>query len=125
MKRKKNKNSWWKDAISGCIIGFINGFLGSGGGMIAVPILENIKKMDNKKAHITAIAIILPLSVISAIIYSFNFNLDWVLVGILCASVTVGGVLGSIFLKKLSGEVIRIIFAVVMVIAGVRIFICG
>lgn len=120
MKNKKNFKSWFLDAVWGSVIGFFNGFLGSGGGMVAVPILENLKKIENKKAHATAIAVIFPLSVISAIIYSANFELDWIIIAVLSASVTIGGIFGSIFLKKLSGKVIRIIFASLMLVAGVR-----
>ena len=58
MKKKNNLKQWLLDAIFGSIIGFINGFLGGGGGMVAVPLLEKIKKLDNKKAHATAIAVI-------------------------------------------------------------------
>lgn len=122
MRKKQKKFKWWIDAICGSIIGFVNGFLGSGGGMIAVPILEKAKKLDNKSAHATAIAVILPFSLISALIYSLNFELDWLTIGILSVSVTIGGIFGSIFLKKLSGKVIRVIFASLMLIAGVRMF---
>jgi len=120
MKNKKKFKSWFLDAIWGSVIGFINGFLGSGGGMVAVPILENLKKIENKKAHATAIAVIFPLSLISAIIYSVNFEFNWVVVAVLSVGVTIGGIFGSIFLKKLSGKTVRIIFASLMLIAGVR-----
>jgi len=120
MKNKKKFKNWFFDAVWGSVIGFINGFLGSGGGMIAVPILENLKKIENKNAHATAIAVIFPLSVVSAIIYSTNFELDWIIIAVLSVSVTIGGIFGSIFLKKLNGKVIRIIFASLMMIAGVR-----
>lgn len=118
-KKQKTKKKWWLDGICGSVIGFINGFLGSGGGMIAVPILEKAKKLDNKHAHATAIAVILPFSLISSIIYAFNFELDWLTVGILAGSVTLGGVIGCFCLKKLSCKVIRIIFAIVMAFGGV------
>lgn len=120
MKNKKNKQKkWWLDAICGSIIGFINGFLGSGGGMLAVPILQKEKKLSEKQAHATAIAVMLPFSLISAVIYSFNFELDWVIVGVLAGSVTIGGVVGCFCLKKMNNKVIKIIFAVVLAVAGV------
>ena len=122
MKGKKRLKNWLKDTFLGAVIGFLNGFLGSGGGMIAVPILEKSKNLDNKKAHATAIAVMFPLSVVSAVVYSFNYELDvWTIV-ILSAGVTVGGILGSIFLKKLSGKAVRIIFASLMIAAGIKMF---
>lgn len=122
MKCKKNGKKWLKDVIFGSIIGFLNGFLGSGGGMIAVPILEKIKKIDNKKAHATAIAVIFPLSIVSGVVYSLNFELDILTILILSGGVTVGGIVGSLLLKKLNSKAVRIIFAVLMLAAGIKMF---
>jgi uncharacterized membrane protein YfcA len=115
----KNKGKCWLDIVMGSIIGFINGFLGSGGGMVTVPILEKLKKLDSQKSHATAIAVMFPLSLISGVIYCLNFQLDWLNVLIISLSATAGGVLGCFFLKKLSGKAIKIIFSVVMIFAGV------
>lgn len=119
MKKKKKSSNWMIDAVFGSIIGFINGFLGGGGGMIAVPILEKIKKLDNKRAHATAIAVIFPLSVVSAFVYTLTIEFNWITLMLLAISVTVGGILGSLLLKNLSGKVIRIIFAFLMLGSGV------
>lgn len=119
-KHKTHKfKKWIIDAVFGSIIGFINGFLGGGGGMVAVPILEKIKKLDNKKAHATAIAVIFPLTVVSSFVYTLTIKLNWVTLAILAVSATVGGIIGSLLLKKLSGKAIRIIFALLMLGAGV------
>lgn len=68
-----------KNKILPCIIGIItgiaNGFLGSGGGTVVVPCLEKFMKTEPHKAHATAIAIILPLTVISAFCITINFIL--------------------------------------------------
>jgi len=119
MKKKKKSFNWILDAIFGSLIGFINGFLGGGGGMIAVPILEKIKKLDNKKAHATAIAVMFPLSVVSAFVYTLTIEFNWLTLAILAVSVTAGGILGSFLLKNLSGKVIRIIFAFLMLGSGI------
>ena len=55
--------------LIGLVTGFANGLFGSGGGTIAVPAMEKLLKTKTHMAHATAIAIILPLSVLSALIY--------------------------------------------------------
>ena len=122
-KPQKTKTKWWSDAIWGSLIGFINGFLGSGGGMLAVPILEKTKNLESKKAHATAIAVMLPFSLINSAVYIFNLDFDWLMVLAITLSATVGGVLGCFFLKNLSNKIIKLIFAVVMAFAGVWILI--
>ncbi|MBR5012378.1 MAG: sulfite exporter TauE/SafE family protein [Clostridia bacterium] len=122
-KSKKKQTKWWVDGLLGSIIGFVNGFLGSGGGMIAVPMLEKIKNLETKKAHATAVAVMFPFSVISGVVYIFNFELDWLILGIMIVAATLGGMLGCFALKKMPGKVIRGIFAVLMAFAGVWILV--
>ena len=64
------------NAFTGIAVGICNGFFGSGGGMIAVPMLEK-GGSEAKKAHATSIAITLPLSIISGLVYFKGGSLDF------------------------------------------------
>ncbi len=104
----------------GGIIGFINGFFGGGGGMICVPLLQKALKRDTKASHASAIAIILPISVVSAITYIIGGSFDlWVTVkaGV---GVIVGGILGALLLKKLNSGIVNVVFSLLMIAAGVK-----
>ena len=106
--------------LTGAIAGLINGIFGGGGGMIVVPMLVLLLGCEPKKAHATAILIILPLSVVSGLFYAAFGNLDLsvaipVGIGVIC-----GGVLGALLLSKLSSKWIIIIFSVVMAAAGIK-----
>ncbi len=106
--------------LSGSVIGLLNGFFGGGGGMVCVPILEKVLKLNNKQAHASAIAVIFPLSLISAFIYVLNgyiSSLPLVSVG---AGVVLGGILGSYALKVMPPKAIRVIFAIIMFIGGIK-----
>ena len=73
-----------------------------------------------KKAHATALLIILPLSITSGIIYAVFGNLN-LRVGIpVGIGVVLGGVIGAFLLSKLSTKWVIIIFSVVMAGAGVK-----
>ena len=54
--------------ILGIITGLANGLFGSGGGIIAVPMLKK-SGLSTKEAHATSIALTLPLSIVSSIFY--------------------------------------------------------
>jgi len=117
---KSNKTKIIISILGGVFVGFLNGFFGGGGGMIVVPLLIFLLALEEKQAHATAIFVILPLSITSSIIYitkgGFEFsNLLYVSIG-----VVVGGILGSLLLKKMNNKVLRIIFAIIMVIAGIK-----
>ena len=53
----------------GFLIGIINGLLGAGGGMLAVPLLSKFGGMDQRTAQANSVAVILPLTVFSAVMY--------------------------------------------------------
>lgn len=106
--------------LAGSLTGICNGLFGGGGGMITVPTLTALCGYQSKNAHATAIAVILPVSVISAVIYVvkgyFKLKLS---VGV-GAGVIIGGLIGALLLKKFSDSVINKIFAFVMLAAGIK-----
>ena len=63
--QKKQK---YTGLFGGAVIGFLNGLFGSGGGMVAVPLL-NAYGVQDAKAHATSIGVILPLTAASAAVY--------------------------------------------------------
>lgn len=109
--------------LSGTIIGFLNGFFGGGGGMICVPILQKVLNLDSKKAHATAIAIIFPLSLISAFIYVYNGVIQSLPLLATTIGVVSGGLLGAFALKVLPPKAIKIIFALIMFVGGIKLII--
>jgi uncharacterized membrane protein YfcA len=106
-----------------CILGFVtgvaNGLFGSGGGMIAVPMLQKAE-IETKKSHATSIALILPLSVISAFLYGINGNIDYIYTLKIIPAGLLGAILGTFFLKKIKSIWLKRIFGVILIIAGVR-----
>ena len=100
--------------------GFLSGLLGGGGGMIVVPFLTKLLKKPVRVSHATAILIILPVTVISGIVYvaSGYFSVS---VGIPTAiGVTAGGAAGALLLQKLSPSWLNKIFGVIMLAAGLK-----
>jgi len=118
----KNTNIFIK-AITGAIIGFVNGFWGGGGGMICVPLLMNVIKLPEKKSHATTLLIMLPLSVASLVVYLINGNLpieDSIKIGI---GFVVGGIIGAQILKKISNKWLGYIFSIIIIIGGIKMLI--
>lgn len=107
-------------ALTGVIAGLINGVFGGGGGMIVVPMLIMLLKCDPKKAHATAILIILPLSLVSGLFYALFGNLNFQVFIPVSIGVVLGGAVGALLLSKLSNKWIIIIFSAVMAVAGAK-----
>lgn len=104
----------------GLFIGFVNGFFGSGGGMLCVPLMEKALKEETKRAHATAILVILPISIASAVMYLINGYWDTTVTLTASLGVVLGGVGGALLLKVLPPKVIGLIFALMMIGVGLK-----
>lgn len=107
-------------AVIGIITGFANGLFGSGGGTVVVPCMERFLKVDTHKAHATAIAIILPLSIISAFIYLKNVDVQWKDIFAISIGGMIGGFLGARYLNKIPAKLLHKIFGAFMIAAAVK-----
>lgn len=116
---KLNKKQKLSLVISGIFVGFLNGFFGGGGGMLGVPALT-LSGLSQKSAHATAIAVILPLSIISAVLYLIKTEMEWLTGGFVTIGVVAGGILGAILLNKINSKLLPLIFYGLMIVAGVR-----
>ena len=111
-----------KGLLWGIPIGLINGFFASGGGIIAVLILQKFFSMDEKKAHATSIMIILPLTVAGVFVYTMAGFSDMPAIIKTALGAVIGAAVGAKLLSRLSGKFIRVGFGIVMVIASIRMF---
>lgn len=112
----------WKKVLIGIVTGFANGLFGSGGGTIVVPAMERMLRLEEHKAHATAIAVILPLSVLSLGIYLWKTDVSavWQLALWASGGGIAGGLVGAKLLAKVSGIWLHRIFGAFMLAAAVR-----
>lgn len=106
--------------IFGALSGLLNGIFGSSGGIIAVASLKSMKDTDDKTAHATSITIILPLCIVSAIIYAFGGVYDWGLTWKVSVGAAAGGFLGAKLLGLISEKWLTRVFCAVMALGGVK-----
>ena len=107
--------------FAGIIIGAVNVILGAGGGMLTVP-LYNKMGMEQKESQINAVATILPISIISTIIYLINGNVNFSDAGIFLVPGLLGSIAGTFLIKRISNKALTVVFSLFMIWAGVRIF---
>ena len=96
----------------------LNGFFGSGGGVIAVPVLE--KESSPNEAHATSVALIFILSMVTAIFYGFSGNLDFKTAFQYVPWGILGAILGAFFLKNIKAQWLKRLFGAVIIVAAVR-----
>lgn len=104
----------------GALTGAANGLFGGGGGMIAVPFLERAAHFPARRAHATAIAVILPASIVSGIVYLAFGLAPWSVLLPCAIGVAAGGFLGAKLLARIPAKIVTAIFALFMLAAGLR-----
>lgn len=117
MRLKGNKKA--TTALTGILIGAVNGLFGAGGGMVAVPMLKK-SGMPQKRAHANAVAIILPITAVSALLYMLRGDVTLSGAWPFIPTGVLGAVIGTFCLKKIPSVWLGRIFGGFMVYAGLR-----
>ena len=121
---KQENVSLWKCLLAGLAAGFVNGFFGAGGGMVLVPLLIWLVGLPDKLAFSSAISIILPLCVVSLVIYGrhdmlpLSDALPYLLGG------AGGGVLAGLWFQKVPAKWLHLALGALILLEGVRLLIC-
>ena len=121
---KQENVSLGKCLLAGLAAGFVNGFFGAGGGMVLVPLLIWLVGLPDKLAFSSAISIILPLCVVSLVIYGrhdmlpLSDALPYLLGG------AGGGVLAGLWFQKVPAKWLHLALGALILLGGVRLLIC-
>ena len=105
--------------IGGFLIGIVNSLFGAGGGIIAVPVLQR-SGLSKRESHANAVAVILPVSILSAVLYLAEGKVrisdasPYIVAGL------IGSVIGTFILRKISPKLLKRIFGIFIIYAGVR-----
>ena len=109
--------------VVGVLAGFLAGLFGVGGGILIVPGLVLAAGMDQRLAHGTSLAAVLPISIASLITYATHDNVDWTVAVWLSLGAVAGAVIGTKLLNVLPHRTLGLLFAGVLLLSAVRLFI--
>jgi len=117
-------DQWWALILLGVCAGVVSGTLGVGSGVVVIPALVLLSNVEQKTAQGTALAVMVPMALLGALRYwrnpAIEMNLTVILLIVLGA---VGGVLaGTELAGRLSGPILRKVFAIFLAIVAIRMF---
>ena len=115
-----HQHHWFRYGLCGAAAGVVNGLFGAGGGMVLVPLLIRFACVEDKRAFSSAISIILPMCLVSILIYSTQkiFPLTQALpylVGGLA-----GGLLGGLLFRVVTPGFLHKVFGLIILWGGFR-----
>lgn len=109
-------------AFVGLTAGALGGLFGVGGGLIIVPGLILVAKLERRLAHGTSLAATLPIALASLSTYVVNGNVDWAVAPLMAIGTVTGAVLGTKLLTILPKRTITIVFIVTVLATAFRLF---
>ena len=112
-------------ATVGLAAGLLSGVFGVGGGILVVPALVLFVKMDQRIAHGTSLAAVLPISMASLVTYWVQGNVDWPVAAWLAIGAVAGAVLGTKLLHVLPHKALAIGFSTLLLVTAARLFVAG
>jgi uncharacterized membrane protein YfcA len=107
-------------AVVGLAAGFMAGLFGVGGGILIVPALLLIMRMDQRLAHGTSLAAVLPIAVASTLGYALDDAVDWPVAALLAAGAVAGAVVGTHVLHLVPQRALAVAFTGLMLATAVR-----
>lgn len=102
--------------------GFLSGIFGVGGGILIVPGLVFFAKMDQRRAHGTSLAAVLPISIASLVTYWSHDHVDWHVAFWLAIGAVAGAILGTKLLKTARHDMLSYGFAVLLIVSAIRLY---
>ncbi len=105
--------------VFGFLIGLINSLLGACGGILTVAALKKSGETP-QKAHANAIAVILPITIVSAIYYLYKGHVTLQESLVFIPGGFLGAIAGGIILPKIPERVLKKVFACFVIWAGIR-----
>ena len=108
--------------LIGAIGGLLSGAFGVGGGIIMVPLLTTIAKLDQRRAAATSLIAIIPAGVVGTITYGLSGHVDLVAAVLIAAGGVAGSYIGTRLLHRLSIRWLRWLFIGMLLLVTVRLF---
>lgn len=110
-------------ALVGVAAGLLGGLFGVGGGLIIVPGLVGLARMERRLAHGTSLAATLPIALASLATYLSHGNVDWAVALFLAIGAIVGAVVGTHLLRVIPKTVLVLVFAATVLATATRLLV--
>lgn len=106
-------------AFIGLVAGVTSGLFGVGGGIVMVPAMFYLLKVDIKTAIGTSLVVIIPTAISGAVKHQQLGNIDWRSAGSLAPLAIAGGFLGAYLAGQIDASTLKKLFGGLLVLAGI------
>ena len=100
------------------LAGGLNGFVGTGGGILLVFALGGVLGVDKKDSFATSLCITVPVSLVALFNYFKTDSIDFSLASEICLPTLLGGFVGAVLVDKLKLPWLNGIFGILIIYSG-------
>lgn len=109
--------------VLGFLAGFLSGLFGVGGGIVIVPALVMALGMEQRLAHGTSLAAVLPIALSGVAGFALQDGVDWSMALVLTVGSVLGSMAGTAALARLPQRTLAYAFAALTAVSGLRLLI--
>ncbi len=102
------------------VAGGINGFLGTGGGIIFIFMLSFLTNNETRDNYATSLCATVIISAFGLISYTINGKVDFSMISVVWLPAIIGGGLGALFVDRIKIKWLNLIFALLIIYSGFR-----
>ncbi|MBT8256389.1 MAG: sulfite exporter TauE/SafE family protein [Bacteroidia bacterium] len=108
----------------GLLAGVLSGFMGVGGGVVMIPLMILLLGYDQHEAQGLSLAVLaVPVTFVAAYTYHASGHpIDWKFALIIALFFVVGAFIGSKFAVRIDQATLKKIFAIILIVAAVKLF---
>lgn len=106
--------------LLGLASGLLAGLFGVGGGIVIVPALTVLFKLNIKEAIGTSLAVIVPTAIMGSYTHWRHGNVRLFEAGLVAVGAVVSAVIGASITAQLSSQTLKRLFAVLLIAVAVR-----
>ena len=115
-----NKNHTGSLILAGAVAGGINGLLGAGGGMLLIPLLTRLGKLEEQEVFPASVSIMLPVCLVSLAFTGQLRQLPWSLTAQYLAGSAAGGILAGLLSSKIPVLWLHRLLGILVLWGGLR-----
>lgn len=111
---------YFGSGLAGLIAGSVNGLFGAGGGMVLVPLLTGLTKLDDEEVFPSSVSIILPICLVSLSFSLYRTPLDWTTVLPYLTGSTAGGIAAGLWGRRIPTLWLHRLLGILILWGGIR-----
>tara|TARA_R110002072_G_scaffold23949_2_gene81942 strand:- start:49118 stop:49489 length:372 start_codon:yes stop_codon:yes gene_type:complete len=110
--------------VIGLLAGILSGFMGVGGGVVMIPLMLLLLGYNQHEAQGLSLAVLaVPVTFLAAYNYHTSGSpINWKYALVIAVFFVVGGFIGSKFAVSIPQNILKKIFAIILVVAAIKMF---